>query len=419
MQKLLPQKIFSAYHYLLAFSAACLYRFPARKLTVIGVTGTNGKTTTVHMMHDIFNDAGHAVCSASSVRFAIGNGEYPNMLKMTMAGPFIMQKFLQKAVGKGCRFAILEITSEGILQHREAFIPIDTAVLTNISPEHIERHGSFEAYRNAKFKIFKHARCMLINCDDKEAEFFLRGRAQEKYGYILGGQSLSWFSQLTKLFVVRQSTSGEKESEFTLDGFLMRLPLPGEFNIRNAAEASIVAHLHGIAFEKIYKTLEDIHAMPGRMEIVAEHPLAVVDYAHTPVALEEVYKTVQAKRPEAGRICVLGAAGGGRDKWKRPEFGKLAARYCSHIILTDEDPYDENPLEIIAEVRSGIPASFSGEVEEILDRKEAIAKAVKIAKNDDAVIITGKGCEPYMVTKEGKVPWDDRALVREAMEGRR
>ncbi len=188
----------------------------------------------------------------------------------------------------------------------------------------------------------------------------------------------------------------------------------GEFNIYNALSAICVALSEGISLETCKSALEKIQGIPGRMEIVIEEPFKViVDYAHTPDALEKVYETnSKLKSQNAKLICVLGSAGGGRDKWKRPKMGEIAGKYCDEIILTNEDPYDENPLIIIDEVASGI--KNQERLEKILDRKDAIKKALSLAKSKDVVVITGKGCEPWMcITGGKKIPWDDREIVRE------
>ncbi len=420
LKNILPPSVFNIYYHLLALCAACIYRFPAYKLTVIGVTGTNGKSTCVYMIDEIFKEAGRATCSASSIDFTIKDRRFPNMLKMTMAGPFILQRFLRKAVDSGCAFAILEITSEGIMQNRHCFIPFHTAVFTNMSPEHIERHGSFESYRREKAKLFHGAQCVVVNCDDEQAEYFLQISTKESYGYTLRHENAHEKLPIKKLFVIRDVIQRDGGVQFTFENTIVHLSLPGEFNVRNAAEALMVATIHGIAVTEARHALEGIRGIPGRMETVIEKPVkVVVDYAHTPVALENVYKTLHDDNPSTNFICVLGATGGGRDKWKRPEFGKLAATYCSHIILTDEDPYNEDPRQIISEVKRGIPQSFSGKCEEILNRRKAIARALEVAKYNDVVVITGKGCEPYMVTSKGKISWDDRAIVREEMEKRK
>lgn len=382
-RKFIPAFLLSWYHFTLAFLGAFLYGFPSRRLKVIGVTGTNGKTTTTEIISKILEEAGHKVALINSIRFKIGDKEELNMLKMTMPGRLKLQRFLRQAVEAGCQYAVLEVTSEGIKQHRHRFIKFDTAVLTNLSPEHIEAHGSFEKYREAKAELFKTCKNIhIINQDDQQAPYFLQFPSAKKFGY----------SEKDKM-------SGGK--------------LLGEFNAWNTAAACKVGLAYGIDWQTCKKAIEKIEKIPGRMEEVISEPFKViVDYAFTPNALEKVYKTLTSnfQSPTLKLICVLGSAGGGRDKWKRPVLGEIAARYCDKVIITNEDPYDDPPMEIIDEVAGGT----KGKAQKILDRREAIKKALDLANPSDTVIITGKGSEPWICVEKGKkIPWDDREVVRE------
>jgi len=406
LRKIIPSFLLSWYHFGLAFLSALIYSFSSKKLKVIGVTGTKGKSTVVELAGVILENAGYKVASVSSIKFKIDKKEWPNKLKMTMPGRFKLQGFLRKAVKAGCQYAILEVTSEGILQHRQKFIDFDIALFTNLSPEHIERHGSFEKYRQAKGKLFQATKNIhIINIDDENAEYFLQFPAKKKYTY------------------------GLNKGDINNKDLQLNLQLIGNFNIYNALAAICAGMSQGVNLETSKKALEKVREIPGRMETVIEKPFKViVDYAHTPDSLEKVYQTLKTnnyKLKTARMICVLGACGGGRDKWKRPKMGEIAAKYCDKIILTDEDPYDENPMEIIKQVAEGAfkeisvnPRRYprkSASIYKILDRKEAIKKALEMAKEGDTVIITGKGCEPWMCLANGKkIPWDDKKIVREA-----
>ena len=404
VKKLIPCFLIDYYHYLLALTGAFLFSFPSRKLIVIGVTGTSGKTTVVDLTTRILEEGGHKVAVLSSIKFKIGEKEWENTLKMTMPGRLKIQKFMRQAVRAGCKYAVLEVTSEGIKQYRHKFIDFAVAVFTNLSPEHIEVHGGFENYRNAKLKLFKATKNIhIINIDDGNAEYFLDVPAKKKYTYGLN-----------------QGDINTKNTHF-------KLQLIGEFNIYNALAAVGVGLSQGISLETCKKALEKVKGMPGRMEIVIKKPFTViVDYAITPLALEKVYKTLTKnyKLQTNNLICVLGACGGGRDKWKRLVLGKIAAKYCKEIIVTNEDPYDENPQEIIDQVAQGVENirinqqnQHKSAVLKILDRREAIKKALELARSGDTVIITGKGCEPWMCVAGGKkIPWDDRQVVREEFE---
>ena len=389
IKKIIPLFLLSWYHFLLAFFGAVLYRFPSKKMKVIGVTGTNGKTTVVNLTNKILEEAGYKVASLSSIKFKIGEKEWPNTLKMTMPGRFKLQKFLQQAVNANCHYAVLEVTSEGIKQYRHRFINFDIAVFTNLFPEHIEAHGGFEKYRKAKGKLFQTAKEIhVINLDDENTEYFLQFPADKKYTY------------------------GLDKGDINAKDIQFKLSLIGDFNTYNALAATCVGVSQGIDLEICKRAVEKVKGIPGRMELVISQPFKVfVDYAFTPNALEKVYQTLKPENTEM--ICVLGSCGGGRDKWKRPVLGELAAKYCDKIIITNEDPYDENPLEIIEQVVKGT----KGKAEKILDRQEAIQKALNLAKPGDVVIITGKGSEPWICVARGKkIPWDDREVVREEFQ---
>jgi UDP-N-acetylmuramoyl-L-alanyl-D-glutamate--2,6-diaminopimelate ligase len=392
IKKILPKSLISIYHFILAFLGALIYAFPSKKITLIGVTGTNGKTTTTEMIAEIFEKAGKKIALLNSIRFKIGEKEEINKLRMTMPGRFFIQRFLKKAKKEGCEYAIIEVTSEGIKQHRHRFLDFKVAVFTNLAPEHIEAHGSFEKYREAKLKLFEATKEIhVINIEDKNADYFL------------------------KIPVKKKITFGLKTGDFNLKNTDIKIQIPGEFNLYNALAAFSVAKTLGIKEEIIKEALKEFKGVPGRMEEVISKPFKViVDYAFTPNALEKVYQTLASKlgNKNSQLICILGAAGGGRDKWKRPVLGELAAKYCNEVIVTNEDPYDEDPWQIIEEVAKGT----NGKARKILDRREAIKEALKLTKEGDIVIITGKGAEPSIVEKGKKIPWDDRKVVKEEFE---
>ncbi|KKR89245.1 MAG: UDP-N-acetylmuramoyl-L-alanyl-D-glutamate-2,6-diaminopimelate ligase [Candidatus Wolfebacteria bacterium GW2011_GWA2_42_10] len=387
--KFLYRRLQPPYHFLLVFLGAFIYGFPSGKMIVIGVTGTKGKSTTVYFLSKIFEAAGYKIAALSSIQFKIADEVWINKLKMTMPGRFHIQKFLAKAQKAGCRFAIIEVTSQGVVQSRHKFINFDSAVFTNLAPEHIESHGSFENYKQAKLKFFKNVKNgHIINKDDKYFEEFWNISAKNKIAYSL------------------EDVKG------------LKLQIAGNFNLSNAAAAIKTAEIYGVENEVSKKTLSEIKSIPGRMEFIEEGQnfQIIIDYAHTPDSLLNVYKTLQGNQRRL--ICVFGAAGGGRDKWKRPAMGKIAAQYCDEIILTNEDPYDENPNQILSDIKSGISDfQFSiSNLYEIVDRREAIEKALSLAKKDDIVILTGKGSESSMCVESGKkIPWDEGKIVEEIL----
>ena len=392
IKKITPKFILKAYHFKLVLLGAMVFGFPGlgrrslgeggESMKIIGVTGTSGKSTTVDFITRILEEDGNKVASISSIRFKVGEKEWENKYKMTMPGRFVIQKFLKQAKNAGCKFVVLEVTSEGIRQFRHKFINFDTSVFTNLTPEHMESHGGFENYRNEKVKLFKATKNIhVVNIDDENAKYFLDIPAKQKIKFSL------------------KDAGSIKFNPGVISGF----------NVLNALAAVSVAKAYGISLDICKKALEKVKVIPGRMEVISESPIkVVVDYAHTPDQLEAVYKLLADKN----LVCVLGSCGGGRDKWKRPVLGKIAKKYCKKIIITNEDPYDENPQEIIDQVAE----NAGQDVKKIIDRKGAIETAIKLAKPGGVVIITGKGSEPWMCVANGKkIPWDDRQIAKDAI----
>lgn len=415
------RELYSLYHFLWAGAAALIYGNPSKHLIVIGVTGTKGKTTTVELIHRILEESGARVASASSLRFRIGSAEEKNIKKMTMPGHLFLQKFLHRARTSGCKYAVIEVTSEGIAQHRHRFIAFDTALVTNVAPEHIESHGGFERYLRAKLDLFWRLDAhgiALLNRDDPHAERFGAATRARKMWY--GKEGLLIHG---KTIQVRAIECGVNGVSLELGGNEMLSPLQGAFNLNNILAAASVGLIYHVSPEKIAGALLSVENIPGRMERLQETPFEVfVDYAHTPESLRLVYEALGKDASGGARklICVLGATGGGRDKWKRPEFGKIAAECCDEAIVTNEDPYDEDPSVITAGIAKGFSLVAARRMKKskiILDRREAIRTALQAATKNSCVVITGKGAEPWIMGASGeKIPWDDRAVVREELE---
>lgn len=394
------------YHFFWAWSSALIYGFPSRRLFVIGITGTKGKTTSVELVNAVLEAAGKKTALLSSVRRKVADISQKNYTGNSMPGRGAIQKFLRDAVRAHCEYAVVEVTSEGAKFFRHLDIAWKAGVLTNLSPEHIESHGSFEKYRAAKLSFLRYVGerggTLFINSEDENAPFFL--------------EELKRFSPLTYSSVDAPQLS--QSAHHSPQGLLQR------FNQANQAVAASVARRLGIPDEVIVQALEDFIGVPGRMEFVQILPFAViVDYAHTPDSLEKVYQSMKEYiGPDHKLIGVLGSCGGGRDKWKRPKMGEVAARYCNEVILTNEDPYDEDPMKILEQIAEGFPKNTEGEFavrppEYIIDRREAIAAALSRAAPGDAVVMTGKGSESSIHIQKGQtIPWDEKVMAREVLQ---
>lgn len=394
--------LFSVYHYLWAFVSAVLFWFPSRNIRVIGITGTKGKTTTVALLAHIFSVSGKQSAYLSSAMMSDGVLAIKNKTGNSMPGRFFIQQFLRHAVHAKSTYAFVEVTSQGAVQHRHQFIQWAGAVFLDIHPEHIESHGSFQKYLSAKLSFFKyvsaHARDarFYIHIDDAHADDFVRA-ARDGKKILFGVQDISDVPECPAL--------------------------PGAFNAINIAAAYAVAREEGVSHEQFVSALALFSGVPGRMEFVIHNPFeVVVDYAHTPESLEAVYSFLKKRTQEwnGKLICVLGSAGGGRDTWKRSAMGKLAGDYCDEIVLTNEDPWDEDPQKIIDMVHEGVMAGaryVSSQVHIIMDRQKAIAHALSLAQKGDVVVLTGKGSESWIhVAKGKKIPWSERNVVEEILK---
>jgi len=423
LKKIIPPPWLLFYHKALAVLSDFFYFSPSRKMIVIGVTGTNGKTTVCHLIRDILEAAGFKVGMTTSIDFQDGKKFLENNTKQGMPGRFALRKFLARMVKNNCEYAVIETTSEGIKQFRHYKIDYRVAVFTNLTRDHIESHGSFEAYRKAKEELFKITSqrkdgVNIINLDDAHALHFLQYKASQVYGYGLNQDSGG--AQTIVKIIAENIKLYPEGSVFSVNNKIYTLAVPGKHNISNALASLCVGLSQKIPAEKIQKALAAFSGIPGRLEEVKNNRgfRIFVDYAHTEDALQKVYETLSAM-PRQKMIAVLGATGGGRDKKKRPALGALASKYCNLVFVTNEDPYDENPEKIINEVLAGVidgGKKLNVDCYRISDRGEAIKKALAKAQREDIVIITGKGCEKVMATRAGLIPWDDREIVKKALE---
>ncbi len=392
IRPLIPNPIYNFfqpyYHYTLSLLGAVFYGFPGKKLTVILVTGTKGKSSTTEFLYHIFEHAGYKTAVSNTIHFVIDGVEQKNLYKMSTPGRFFIQRFLNRALKAGCTHVVLEMSSQAVLQSRHLWIFPNALIFTNISPEHLDAHGTFDNYLNSKLEIAKivqespkRPRILIGNQDDKECEKFLMYNA-------------------------------EKKITFTGRKFPFELSVPGEFNKYNAAGAAALAKELGISDETIKTALINVKQIAGRLQYIecGQDFDVIVDYAHTPDSLQKLYDVFKGKR----KIAVLGGTGGGRDRWKRKEMGAIADRECEMVYITNEDPYDEDPQQIMNDVASGVT---SKKPVLIFGRRDAIKEAIKNAQVGDVILITGKGTDPFIMGPNGgKLTWSDARITEDVLK---
>jgi UDP-N-acetylmuramoyl-L-alanyl-D-glutamate--2,6-diaminopimelate ligase len=444
LKKFIPQRLLLAYHWCMAWCAAFYFGFPSRKMAVVGVTGTKGKTSCADFIWSVLTAGGYRTGMISTAHFRIGEKEFLNSYHMTMLGRFKLQNLLYQMQKAGCTHCVIETTSEGIAQFRHKGIDYDAAVFTNLSPEHLQSHGgSFEQYKKEKGKVFaslvssrrkiiggiagsiqkttfQHSqecwnvpKAIIANYDDPAKDYFLSFSADIKKTFGLGeGADV-------RAEHIRDTDDGVA---FSVSGAKYVLHILGRFNVANALPAIALSEIFGISDEAVQKGLAGLRMIPGRMEeLRAGQPFLVfVDYAHegkSMAALLETARGIVAKTN--GRvILLLGAEGGGRDRAKRSVMGRLAGERADYIIASNVDPYEDNPTEIcedIAHAAEAVGKQRNKNLFVIEDRREGIRKAISLARAGDAVFITGKGAEQSIVIGGKNIPWDDRVVAREEL----
>jgi UDP-N-acetylmuramoyl-L-alanyl-D-glutamate--2,6-diaminopimelate ligase len=455
IKRYIPKKVFTLlwplYHFFLGVAANIIYRWPSEKLIVIGVTGTTGKTTSTYLIAKMLQGAGYKVGYTSTAMFGDGEKEWLNNKKMTMVGRLFTHQMLRTMVKNGCHYAVIETSSEGIIQYRHRFINYDIILFTCLYPEHIEAHGNFENYKEAKGMLFAHLKngktkyaddtlrirkpksglqktelmrikkTIIVNGSDEHASYFLDFWAEEKWAFRIaevGKVKPTYNSDVKEIVASTSKTNGQ--SFLMFGNSKVAINLLGDFNRQNMLAAISVGLAQSLPLEKLKIGVEKISGVAGRLErINCGQPFTViVDYAFEPQAVSKLYETVVGF-PHERIIHVLGSAGGGRDKSRRPILGELAGRRSDIMIVTDEDPYDEDPATIIAEVAAGADTTskrLNVDLFTFLDRRQAIHTALSQAQPGDIVLITGKGSEQAICRARGlKEPWDDRNVSREEL----
>ena len=427
IKKLIPKKLLNLRHLFFAWLGAFKYHHPSEELMVIGITGTSGKSTTAYLLRQILESAGMLVGSLSTIDFYVAGEEKLNDQKMTMLGKMQIQKYLREMVDKKCDVAIVETTSEGRVQYRHSFINYDMMALTNLYPEHIDSHGSFEAYKQAKLDIFDYVSKLPRKRGMGKGERGM-GKYIPKTAIVNGNSEYKdeflQFDFEKKIIFGTNISKQEVKNDglyFNVDDKNFHAPLYGEHNISNIVATLAIAREFDIAWDVLQKAVLQLKPIPGRVEFIDEAEekgfQVIVDYAFEPVAMEKLYQVVDLLKPTGKIIHVFGSTGGGRDKDRRFKLGEMIGQKADICIITDEDPYEDDPQEIIDDVALAVikqGKELNKTVFKILDRKEAIGKAVEMAEKGDLILITGKGSEQGMCVAGGKmIVWDDRKIVRD------
>ncbi|EKE10817.1 MAG: UDP-N-acetylmuramoylalanyl-D-glutamate-2, 6-diaminopimelate ligase [uncultured bacterium] len=411
IKRFFSQEIKNIYHLAQAVLANFFYGFPSEKIKIIGITGTNGKTTTCQMVSAILEETGKKIAMASTINFKIGARVWVNTTKYTTLSPWKVQKFLRQAVSEGCEFCVLETSSHSLDQFRVWGVKYAAAAITNVTREHLDYHKTMENYRKAKLKLFKVSPIIVVNGDMENPDEFLQYTNETQLVYSTKHPDADVLAKDMKI--------GLHESRFSVKGVNFELYLPGIFNAENALAAIAVGVSQKITLESMAKALKKIKGVAGRLESIenTRGMNIIVDYAVTPDSLEKLYEYLASAKKENSKIIAVFGSCGERDRGKRPIMGEIVSRYADTIIITNEDPYFEDPQQIIEEVASGVKNKKEGEnFWKIFDRREAIGKALNLAKQDDMVVVTGKGAEEIMLVGEKRIPWNDKKVILEELE---
>lgn len=427
LKKLVPEQhpLRLAWHKTKALAAAAKYGFPARKLTVVGLTGTDGKTTTVGMTAHILNATGRKTGALSTAYFRIGNDVSWNATQKTSPSPFVIQRFLGKLADAGCTHAVLEYSSHGLTQSRTAYTWPKVAGMTNLSEEHLDYHGTMDDYQAAKKKLFTmlHSKgTKVLNVQDRTFPDFDGVPTERTVHYGSSpmapeesGEHLQlWASDIVSdRDGIRAKVHATALNTSVHDFFL---PMAGSFNLDNALCAIGCAWGCDVPVDQAVKALRDFRGIPGRMErIDVGQPFSVfVDFTVTPASYQKTLGTLKSMLQPGQRLLVLTGSCGDRMKEKRPHVGRIVSEHADLMVVANEDPYTEDPQKIIDEVWAGVDQAKT-EAHRIFDRREAIAYLLDHAKEGDIVVLCGKGSDTTMWVKEGKIPWNEREIVRKML----
>lgn len=425
LKKIIPKIIISLYHLVLSWTGVILYGHPSRKMLIIGVTGTRGKTTTSNYIWSVLTAAGYKVGQTGTANIRIGERETMNQYHMTMPGRFQMQKLLAEMAKAGCEIAVVETPSEGVEQFRHKGIVYDFLVFTVLYPEHLAIHNwdpercvkkmiepFTELAKQPKKKLRDQtvAKTIFVNRDSNGWERFWNNPAEKKVSF-----GIQNHADISAGGIIPSDTG----IDFSANAKKYHLSIPGEYNVSNALPAIAIGRLLNIDDKIIANGLAGLVTIPGRMEKIEEGQAFTVyiDYAHDGPSIQALLKSAQQmKKPDGKIIITVGAEGGGRDKNKRPVMGKLCAELSDIVIVTNVDPYDDDPQPILDDITNAALENgkkADNDLFVIADRRAGINKALTLAKENDIVLITGKGAEQTMEIGGRSIPWDDRVVVRE------
>jgi len=392
-----------------AIAAVEAFRHPASDLGIVGVTGTNGKTTTVGLLRHLLDENGAEAASIGTLGVLRGSaGEtVPGGGGLTTPGVVELQRVLRQLADSGVRRVAMEVSSHSLDQRRVDGVTFSAAVFTNVSRDHLDYHQTMEAYVAAKARLLEYVVAdgvVVVNADDPVWNVLRPTRRQVRF-------SISGPADVTATSI----RSTPRGSEWTLaaggDSSRVSLPLIGAFNVANAVGAAAAAWASGLSVRDIAARLSSSPQVPGRLERLLDRPAVLRDYAHTPDALE---RAIEAVRPfVAGRLIVVFGCGGDRDRGKRPQMGSIAESRADHVILTSDNPRTEDPERILDDIEAGMRGR---DHERIEDRRAAIARAITIAAPDDLVLLAGKGHETYQIRGTTSLPFDERVIVREVAQ---
>lgn len=411
---MLPQNIRNTYHLARAFGASHFYGRPVRKLKIIGITGTDGKTTTTNLIYHLLKTAGLKVGMISTVNAVIGNKTLDTGFHVTTPDPRDIQKYLSQMVATGTEYAVLEVTSHALDQNRVWGIPFMIGVLTNITREHLDYHKTYSNYLKAKSKLFKSVLYSILNKDDQSFQEVRKLASGKITTYSLNKESdieakdIEYGPEGSEFTYVYQDKSNKVETE-----------LIGDFNISNILAAISVCKVLNVSDDLIVQGLKTFRSVPGRMERVSNRGgfEVIIDFAHTPNAVEKALQTM--RKISKGKVYVVFGAASERDTGKRPLMGKIAAKLADYVILTNEDPRWEDPNKILTDIAKGVVmggGTLNKTFWMIEDRAQAIKFAISKAKAKDLVLILGKGHEKSMSIQGKELEWNDKDAVLKALK---